>query len=751
MQFLLSNEEGIHFPQLKPTYQEGELFFNRFRALVPRDARDSVIGEGGTGLIHLVRDELMDRIVALKLPHESILRDSSARFDVIRETRQAIELTHPNIVRIHDFHEGREGWGISMQYVRGMNLDEWRHVGRIGPRRSIVAYPVERITGWITQLCEALVYAHEDAHMVHRDIKPKNLMLETRDDGVEKLLLTDFGITQKLRLRTMMLSRVQPGVNEKNTMGTLPYMPWEQIQGSPASIRDDVYAIGATIYELLTGRPPFHEGGYEQIRAQIETVVPPPMAERLALFDLPDFPIPPEWEETVAACLAKKPEDRPRNVREIAERLGLRASAAAAGPVAQDDGKAAELRAEVEAGRQEIVSLKAEKQEKTAEAAQLGAELSRIQRELEKALKEAADWRDSLASSGAGSEELTRQMMELQAHLRGREDQLAAAAAEHAGLQGQLRDLEAQRNDYHQRLGVMEADLAEARRNAGKEQQQVIDALQAEIGAARQALDQARRDLMDQQAAAEKAVRDTEQNVRQKAEQAVHEARNEAQNARQEVEKAKTSQSKAEARLADMQAHQSAPVKRAYIVLAACLALGAGVGIVAGNLGGGPEKVISLDLSAYSGSIPSTPGETAGPVTAGLFREYLLAQSIPDADHAKVVPGIDALDDKAPVTRVTWWVAEQFCAWLTSREISAEERAGNRHFRIATAAEIAKAGGTAGPEWAADPLPPGNGTPTTARSVSQAGKDGTAWQVPSAGRTLDGRPLGFRVTLDAGR
>ncbi|RYD31733.1 MAG: serine/threonine protein kinase, partial [Verrucomicrobiaceae bacterium] len=394
MQFQLSNEQGINFPQLSPTYQEGELFFNRFRALVPRDARDSIIGEGGTGLIHLVRDELMERIVALKLPHESILRDPSARFDVIRETRQAIELTHPHIVRIHDFHEGKEGWGISMQYVRGMNIDEWRHVGRIGPRRSIVAYPVDHIIDWITQLCGALVYAHEDARMVHRDIKPKNLMLEKREDGGEKLLLTDFGITQKLRLHTIMLSRTQPGVNEKNTMGTLPYMPWEQIQGSPASALDDVYAVGATIYELLTGRPPFHEGGYEQIRSQIETVVPPPMAERLASFDLPDFHIPSEWEETVAACLSKRPEDRPQSIREIASYLKLGVSPLGTTVTAHTHAPQVSS-ADSEAAQSQIITLTAENREASAKISALENELSGIRAELDKAVREAADWKKS--------------------------------------------------------------------------------------------------------------------------------------------------------------------------------------------------------------------------------------------------------------------------------------------------------------------------------------------------------------------
>ncbi len=365
VKFLLHNEENITFPAIRPAYQEGELLFERFRMLTPRDAKDSILGEGGTGIIHLVRDELLDRIVALKLPHENILRDPNARFDVIRETRQAIELTHPHIVRIHDFHENRRNWGISMQYVRGMNLDEWRHVGSAGTRRTIVTYDVERIRSWITQLCDALIYAHEDAHMVHRDIKPKNLMLERWDDGHERLLLTDFGITQKLRLHTMMLSRVQ-STDGKGSMGTLPYMSMQQIMGAAASISDDIYAVGATIYELLTGRPPFYEGSYAQIRTQVETVVPPSMTRRLHDFDIPAHDIPSVWETAVSACLAKKPGDRPQSIRELRSMLELSGTPAAT----TEDGHL----------REEIIIISKALEERGQEISALEAELGTLRR-----------------------------------------------------------------------------------------------------------------------------------------------------------------------------------------------------------------------------------------------------------------------------------------------------------------------------------------------------------------------------------
>lgn len=507
MKFQLHNDEGIIFPPIRPAYEEGELLFERFRTLTPRDAKDSIIGEGGTGLIHLVRDELMDRIVALKLPHENILRDPSARFDVIRETRQAMELTHPHIVRIHDFHEGRGGWGISMQYVRGKNLDEVRHEGRTGPRRTIVPYSPERIESWIVQLCDALLYAHEDARMVHRDIKPKNLMLERRDeDGYEKLLLTDFGITQKLRLHTIMLSRVQPGANEKSTMGTLPYMPWEQIQGAPASTLDDIYAVGATIYELLTGRPPFYEGAYEQIRTQVEKVVPPTMTKRLQDFDLAIHSIPPDWERTVAACLEKRPENRPQSMRDVLAGLGLGAISPPTPPSRTPEISGAalsELQDTLSRKETEVTSVRSELDEKLKELSSLqgtyqGA-LARVA-ELERMMEE------SRSAMGNAEGENLKLINDLQTRLSEHE----------SGLQEALRE----RDESRQRITLLDQELQSAH--------QQRSTLEANFNAAQKAASEATQD-------AETRVREIESAANQRVEAAENIAANATQAAEQEV------------------------------------------------------------------------------------------------------------------------------------------------------------------------------------------------------------------------
>lgn len=554
MKFLLHNEEGIAFPPIRPAYEEGELLFERFRTLTPRDAKDSIIGEGGTGLIHLVRDELMDRIVALKLPHENILRDPSARFDVIRETRQAIELTHPNIVRIHDFHEHRGTWGISMQYVRGKNLDEWRHEGRGGSRRSIVPYSVEQIEGWIAQLCNALIYAHEDAHMVHRDIKPKNLMLDRREDGYEKLLLTDFGITQKLRLHTMLLSRVQPGANEKSTMGTLPYMPWEQIQGAPASTLDDVYAVGATIYELLTGRPPFYEGAYEQIRTQVEKVVPPSMTERLRQFDLDIHTIPEHWEETVAACLAKRPQDRPQSMREIMARLHLGGPVA---PVADSPPAPIVSTVETEALQEELRLREEEVRSLQEELGSRGNEISSLQSLANEAAARTAALEQTIeeSRSALGEAEGQREQLiaSLRAELETKAGELAALASERDQLTAHLASAGSESQAGLQQITTLQTALSsltterdqltirlDSLGNESQSARQQLASLQSELSAAKETATNATAAAEAKIAEAEKATAERIRQIEQTSTAQVNEARQIAAVATEAAEKAAT-------------------------------------------------------------------------------------------------------------------------------------------------------------------------------------------------------------------
>ena len=677
-EFHLHNEAGIRFPPLRPAFSEGELFFDRFRALISRATGTSEIGEGGTGRIHFVRDELMDREVALKIPLASILRDPAARHDVIEETRQAMELTHPNIVRIHDFHEAERQWGISMQYVRGKNLDEWRYHDTGGHRATIRPYPVESIRDWIAQLCDALRYVHEDARMVHRDIKPKNLMLERRD-GVEKLLLTDFGITQKLREHGLQLSRDQDRAGEnKGNMGTLPYMPWEQIIGGRASPLDDVYAVGATIYDLITGRPPFYEGGFEQIKIQIKETVPPRMEQRLSDFGIPASPIPEAWEQVVAACLAKRPEDRPQSMRELATALGFQSgsvthlealvqsqearihelegrieSLAAGG---QDDaspqGNLAELVAELADAKNEVLGYRGRTDEAERRITELAAKLAAAERELA----------DAGSSDDERFEHLKlesdRRIFELEAATAKARDEgrkLSGTALEDA--LGKIRQLEASiktaadsaRQESAERIGKLEAELTKTREQAGKEAGKDSEEL-------RRKADTLAEKLRLLEAEREKAVA----NVREEGEKRLKLQAEELHRARQAIEKAATEREALDRQLATEKDRQAASIRPALLVMLGAIVLGLAGGFVTGK----SRSAKGVTKEWVADNFPKDAGVAPNPVTWEQFQTF--AKAIDVKAEELTVPKTIVKNDNSAVQGVNWLVAQRFCNWLTA-------------------------------------------------------------------------------------
>jgi serine/threonine protein kinase len=271
--------------------------------LFGRFTLQKVLGRGGMGVVWLARDERLDRLVALKLVPESVNFDASAQEDLKRETRKSLLLTHPNIVRIFDFVEDEHSAAISMEYVDGATLSSLR------VRKPNKCFEVEEIAPWVTSLCDALSYAHDSASLVHRDLKPANLMVNSRDE----LKITDFGIACTLR-------DSMSYVSVRTSSGTLNYMSPQQLLGEDPSPSDDIYAVGATLYEMLSSKPPFYGG---DVASQVREVVAPAIAQRRAKFGIKGSPIPKYWEETIAACLAKDPEQRPRTAADMARRFRL--------------------------------------------------------------------------------------------------------------------------------------------------------------------------------------------------------------------------------------------------------------------------------------------------------------------------------------------------------------------------------------------------------------------------------------------
>ncbi len=264
------------------------------------------IGRGGMGVVWRAEDTKLQRDVALKFLPELVVRNREAMADLAAETRRCLALTHPHIVRVYDLVEEGSRAAISMEFIDGPSLAE-RKLQQ--PDRC---FTVDALRSWLAQLCAALDYAHSKVRVVHRDLKPLNLLVNSDGD----LKVVDFGIA-----RSLLAGNTRALADTTGASVSLGYAGPQQVMGEPAAVSDDIYSLGATLYELLTSKPPFYEG---DIIAQLREMVPPPMAARRAALGLRRAdPIPPEWEKTVAACLAKRAEDRPRSAGEVAARLGL--------------------------------------------------------------------------------------------------------------------------------------------------------------------------------------------------------------------------------------------------------------------------------------------------------------------------------------------------------------------------------------------------------------------------------------------
>ena len=258
------------------------------------------------GEVWLAQDEQLSEPVALKFLSREISADAGALDELRRETARSHRLTHPNIVRLYDFHElEAEPAFIAMEFVDGPTL------AVLGLRHEAHALNWEFLKPLVRQLCDALQYAHAQK-VIHRDLKPANLMV----DGNGRLKLADFGIAMAESDSTGQVS--QPPV----TSGTLPYMSPQQIAGRRSQPADDIYALGATLYELLTGQPPFHTG---DITHQVLHEAPEPLNERLAALGIQN-PVPADVAAMILACLAKEPGQRPPSAAAVAAWIAFEAA-----------------------------------------------------------------------------------------------------------------------------------------------------------------------------------------------------------------------------------------------------------------------------------------------------------------------------------------------------------------------------------------------------------------------------------------
>ncbi len=285
------------------TPASGAIYFNRYRL-------NRVLGRGGMGVVWLADDLKLERPVALKFLPSLIGLDPTAVKELKTETRRGLELSHPNIVRIYDFVDDEDEAAISMEFVDGKTLSELRATTDHG------VFTTEQVAKWLPGVCEALDYAHFQRKVVHRDLKPSNIMAMNMDDTAK---IADFGIARSISDTMQRLSISQLGVS-----GTLPYMSPQQAMGERPAPTDDVYSLGATIYELLSGKPPFYRG---DIPSQLTSKIPSSMNERREELEIKASDrIPKEWEAVIAACLHKDPTLRPPSAGKLIELLGLKST-----------------------------------------------------------------------------------------------------------------------------------------------------------------------------------------------------------------------------------------------------------------------------------------------------------------------------------------------------------------------------------------------------------------------------------------
>jgi serine/threonine protein kinase len=276
--------------------------FARRRAPEPRVGPYTLVrklGEGAMGVVYEARHERLRRRAAIKvLPKEKAGGDAPARFE--REAQATARLSHPNIVPLYDFGRTADGTlYYAMEYLDGVDLE--RLVAAHGPQ------PASRVADLLLQAAEALAELHA-AGLVHRDVKPANLVLSHGEGRRDVLKIVDLGLVQDLAGGARSSGR---------PAGTPLYMAPEAI-ATPEAVdaRADLYSLGAVGYFLIAGTPPFTGEAAIDVLAQHLQAEPEPPSRHAA--------VPEDLERLILACLAKRPEDRPASAAALVKALSAR-------------------------------------------------------------------------------------------------------------------------------------------------------------------------------------------------------------------------------------------------------------------------------------------------------------------------------------------------------------------------------------------------------------------------------------------
>jgi serine/threonine-protein kinase len=252
------------------------------------------VGSGGMARVFKAQDLALGRIVAIKMLHESLTGDPGFLQRFQQEAHAAANLTHPNIVTVHDIGQDKNRYYIVMEYVEGRTLKQMIRQHNGNGR----AMPISRALDLTIQICAGIGYAHR-AELVHCDVKPQNVLV-SRDDRVK---VADFGIARAISEATLSQATSQ-------VWGTPQYFSPEQAAGEPATPASDVYSIGIILFELLTGQLPFSGDTPTALALKHMQEEPPTISGTN-----PTVPI--QLDQIIQKVLAKEPSGRYRTAGQL--------------------------------------------------------------------------------------------------------------------------------------------------------------------------------------------------------------------------------------------------------------------------------------------------------------------------------------------------------------------------------------------------------------------------------------------------
>ena len=266
----------------------------------------SAIGAGGMGEVYRARDTRLDRIVAIKVLPAHLADRAELRERFEREARTVASLNHPHICTLYDIGHQDGTDFLVMEYLEGETLAQRLLKG---------ALPLDQVLQYAIEIADALDKAHRKG-ITHRDLKPGNIMLTK--SGTK---LLDFGLAklkQEVVPANVQLSQL-PTANEPLTaqgmiVGTLQYMAPEQLEGKEVDARTDIFAFGAVVYEMATGKKAFEGKSQASLIAKILETDPPPISSLQPM-------TPPALDRVVKKCLAKEPDQRWQTASDLCEEL----------------------------------------------------------------------------------------------------------------------------------------------------------------------------------------------------------------------------------------------------------------------------------------------------------------------------------------------------------------------------------------------------------------------------------------------